>query len=185
MFINQTTLPDSTEISNPNYIEYLGASHEICLGTERDLHIYCHIEDEIIYLKSLGPADELPSAESLALSIASHKLIVSTPRGLCLYDIFDYRVERLTGTLVYSTTVVFHRYRGVICQIYFGIARHGLLRLNIDYTPSELPDYSAAILIDVIIFTKFLVSAFATLFNEWREDRHKRIENEWRMGIRS
>lgn len=138
-------------------------------------------------LINLTTADGLPLAEveGLDLDITSHKLIVSTPRGLCLYDIFDYEVERLTETLVYSTTAVFHRYGGVIYQVHFGTARHGLLRLNIDYTPSEPPDYNAAILIDVIIFTKFLVSAFTTLFNEWREDRHKRIENEWRMGIRS
>ena len=179
-FVNQTTEPDSSEILNPLCIEYLEASKELYLGTEHGLHIYRYTDTELVYLKTIGPADGLPSAtvEDIDLDITSHKLIISTRLGVCINDIFSGLVERVKETMVYHCTAVSHRYNGPICQIYFGTWQHGLLRLNIDYTPVASIDIGYFVQTMFGFVLGLFGIAFGTLFQEYREKRKKRKEAE-------
>jgi hypothetical protein len=175
-FVNQTTAPDSSEILRANCISYLEASEEIYIGTEHGLHIYRLVEDEIVYLKTVGPSDGLPSAliEDLSLDITSHKLIISTRLGLAIYDVFSSSVERLEDSTIYRCTAVFHKYNGPICEIYFGTWSGGFLRLDFDYTPTNPIDYGPVLQTVTGFIMGLFVTIFGTVFQEWREDRKKK-----------
>jgi hypothetical protein len=179
-FVNETTEPDSSAILQPTCIEYLEASKELYLGTENGLHIYRYSKTELVYLKTLGPADKLPSAmiEDIDLDITSHRLIISTRRGICIYDVFSGTMNRLEETTVNFCTTVFHKYNGPVCQIYFGTWNHGLLRLDIDYTPVNPIDLESTIQIATGICIGLVVSVFTALFQDWLQDRKKRREYE-------